>query len=639
MTKRVGFLCAVLLISSWHVRADVSVKPDGVALVDAPLSIEISLDETSSPVPAKIYVDGVFVHAAELSRGEQKLRVENVRLTPGAHTIDVRTAAGNASVSVSTRPGWLSLLPPVIALVLALLLRDVIVALFSGLFAGTLVLYDWNPLRAAARAIDGFVAPAMADLDHAKLLVFTALIGGMVGAVSRSGGTLGIVERIRGYATTARRGQLATWMMGMFIFFDDYANTLIVGSTMRPLTDRLRISREKLAYIVDSTAAPVASLFPISTWIGFEVGLIAAAFTQLDIPLNAYGAFVASIPFRFYPIFALVLGFTIAFTCRDFGPMLRAELRASRTGKVVADNDVPLADYSSSTLAPPPDAPHRAFNAVIPILIVMFGTVAGLLISGSASVSRSDHPGIITWLREVLGNANSFDALLWASLAAAVAAVALPVFQRILSLRHAMEALGEGMKSMMVALAVLVLAWAIGDVCAALHTADYVVGLTAGVLSPQLLPVVIFVAGAAIAFGTGTSWGTMAILMPLAIPIAHGLSVSAGVAPTSPQYYALMVGTISSVLAGSVWGDHCSPISDTTILSSSASGSDHIAHVKTQLPYALAIGVLSMLLGDIATGYGLSPWLAISIGSVLIIGVVVMFGKRSDWDGRSEAEA
>jgi Na+/H+ antiporter NhaC len=427
--------------------------------------------------------------------------------------------------------------------------------------------------------------------------------------------------------------------MGVVIFFDDYANTLIVGSTMRPITDRLRISREKLAYIVDSTAAPVASIFPISTWIGFEVGLIAAAFTELAIPYNPYTTFIGSIAYRFYPIFALVLGFTIAFSCRDFGPMLKAELRASETGKVVADGDVPLADYSSSALAPPPGIPHRAMNAFIPIGVVIVVTIAGLYVSGAAGLSRSDYDSSFVWFREVFSSANSLDVLLWASLSAATIALLLPIVQRILTIREAMEGLVEGFKAMLLACIVLVLAWSIGTITGQLHTADYVVGLTSGSLSPHWLPVLVFAMSAAIAFATGTSWGTMAILMPLVIPIAHHLSLEAGHAVDSKLYYTFMLGAISSVLAGSVWGDHCSPISDTTILSSMGSGCDHIAHVRTQMPYAFGIGVLGMIIGDIPTAYGLSPWISIAVGSAIIVGGVLLLGKRSDWRGQERAPA
>src|SRR5688500_17182270 len=252
---------------------------------------------------------------------------------------------------------------------------------------------------------------------------------------------MGIVDRVRNYATTPRRGQLTAWIMGVLIFFDDYANTLIVGSTMRPVTDKLRISREKLSYIVDSTAAPVASIFPISTWVGFEVGLIAASFTQLGIPFNPYVTFIESIPYRFYPILALVLGFTIAIAARDFGPMYRAERRARLTGDVIAPGDVPLADYSSHALQPPADIPKRAINAVLPIATVMIVAIGGMYVSGAATLNRADYPGLGAWLREVFSNAASLDSLLWASLAAMIVALLLPAFQKLMPIKDGIVAM------------------------------------------------------------------------------------------------------------------------------------------------------------------------------------------------------
>lgn len=625
-------LLPLLAVSSALTAAPaIDIVPDGALLTGDRIHLKITATELPAPGPASVAIDGRTVQSIALVDGEQNVTIEEARLSSGAHTIEVRAGSITGRASVNAIPGWLSIVPPLVAIALALVFRQVLVALSIGIFSGALILHQWNPLTAFARSIDGIVVPALADLDHAKIIVFSMLLGGMVGLIGKSGGTQGIVDRLRTYATTARRGQVAAWVMGVVIFFDDYANTLIVGSTMRPVTDRLRISREKLAYIVDSTAAPVASVFPISTWIGFEIGLIAAAFTQLGIPFNPYVTFVESIPYRFYPIFALILGFTIAFACRDFGPMLRAELRASETGEVVAPGDTPLADYSSTALAPPPGTPMRAINAFLPILTVIAVAIGGMYVSGASGLDRADHPGTTTWLREVFSNASSLDSLLWASLSAVLVALVLPLVQRILTLTQAMEALVEGFKSMLLAVIVLVLAWGIGKITGELHTADFVVGMTKDVLSPHWLPVLVFLAAAAISFATGTSWGTMAILMPLVIPIAHRLALSGGDTVGSTTYHVLILGTISSVLAGSVWGDHCSPISDTTILSSMGSGCDHIAHVRTQLPYAIAIGVAGMLIGDIPTAFGLSPWISIVVGTVVIIGGVMFFGKRSDW--------
>lgn len=609
----------------------IEVAPAGAVLRGGRLHLKLTPAEIPAGTQAQILVDGTPVQNVVLTGGEQAVTIESRAVSGKTQQVEVRAGALRGATTIDPIPGWLSILPPVVAIGLALAFRQVLVSLFVAILCGALILYDWNPATAFARSIDSIIVPALADTDHAKIIIFSLLLGGMVGLISRSGGTQGIVERVSRFATTARRGQVAAWVMGVLIFFDDYANTLIVGSTMRPITDRLRISREKLAYIVDSTAAPVASVVPISTWIGFEVGLIAAAFTQLGIPFNPYVTFVESIPFRFYPIFALVLGFTIAFACRDFGPMLKAELRASETGAVVAPGDTPLADYSSAALAPPPDVPHRAINALLPILTVVVVAIGGMYVSGASGLNRADYAGTSAWLREVFSNASSLDSLLWASLAAIVVALALALGQRLLTLSHAVDAVMEGLKSMMAAVVVLVLAWGIGRITGELHTADFVVGLTEGVLSVHWLPVLVFVTSAALAFATGTSWGTMAILMPLVLPIAHRLSIASGSPIGTELYHTVLLGTISSVLAGSVWGDHCSPISDTTILSSMGAGCDHVAHVRTQLPYAIGIGVVGMVLGDIPTAYGLSPWISLVVGTAVIIGGVLLFAKRSDW--------
>ncbi|HEU4522526.1 MAG TPA: Na+/H+ antiporter NhaC family protein, partial [Thermoanaerobaculia bacterium] len=418
--KLLRLLTALLALPLFAQEPSLEVAHSGVALRGGRFHLTVKSSGFAPETRADVAIDGRVVQQITLRPGEQTVVIEEARPASSEHKIEIRSGTARAETSVRAIPGWLSIVPPLVAIALALIFREVIISLTLGIFSGALILYQWNPVTAFARSIDSIVAPALADSDHAKIVIFSLLLGGMVGIISRSGGTLGIVERVRRYATTPRRGQLAAWIMGVIIFFDDYANTLIVGSTMRPITDRLRISREKLAYIVDSTAAPVASVFPISTWIGFEIGLIAAAFTQLGITMNPYVTFLETIPFRFYPILALVLGFTIAATCRDFGPMLRAELRASTTGEVIAPGDTPLADYNAAALTAPAEIPKRAFNALVPILTVIVVAIGGMYVSGASQLNRADHPTLNAWLREVFSNASSIDSLLWASLAAVV---------------------------------------------------------------------------------------------------------------------------------------------------------------------------------------------------------------------------
>ena len=637
MTRYVLVLLAALLAIPLPLCATPTLEVESagpVSLTGGPVRLQLGISdhEPGEDLETRVFLDGRLVDQRRLGPGEHEVTVNAPELAAGRHNVRVEGAGATAELEIRVIPGWLSIVPPLIAIALALIFKDVLVSLFVGVFSGALFLYAWNPFTAFARTIDHFIVPSLADPNNAAIIVFSMLLGGMVGIISKSGGTQGIVDRLSRFATDARRGQLATWVLGVVIFFDDYANTLIVGSTMRPITDRLRISREKLAYIVDSTAAPVASVAPISTWVGFEVGLIAAGFTQLGIAANynAYGTFLTSILFRFYPLFALVLGFTIAYTRRDFGPMLKAERRASRTGAVIAEGDIPLAFAAVEKLSPPEGAPRRAANALVPIVTVVVVTLLGLFVTGSNGLERTAFDSTFDWLREVFSASDSFSALLWASLAGVIVAALLALVQGILTVRQTMSSMVEGFRSMLLAFVVLILAWSIGAVCEELLTADYVVGLTSGVLSPQWFPTLVFLASAGISFATGSSWGAMAILMPVVIPISHGLSTAAQNPVGSDPYTLILVGTISSVLAGSVWGDHCSPISDTTILSSMASGSDHIAHVRTQIPYALALGILGIMLGDIPTAFGMSPWISLLVGGAIIVLTVRFLGQKVD---------
>jgi Na+/H+ antiporter NhaC len=610
---------------------ELTASVDGAALSHRPLhlNIEISGLAEGETVPLQLSAAGKQAEMT-LGGGSHEVQIAALDLPSGSHLLQLSGGGATTEVGLRVVPSWLSILPPIIAISLALVFKDVLISLFLGVFGGALILFQWNPFTAFARSIDSFIAPSLANESNASIIIFTTVLGGMVGVIGKSGGTRGIVERLRPYATSAKRGQLATWALGVLIFFDDYANTLIVGNTMRPITDKLRISREKLAYIVDSTAAPVTSVAPISTWIGYEIGLIGTAFAAIGLEWSPYNAFLASIPYRFYPLLALVLGFTIAATRKDFGPMHKAEQRAEGSGELVRQGDKPLFDASSSQLDPPPGAPLRAMNALLPILTVIGVTLLGLYRTGSAGLDRGDFASTVEWLRQVFSAADSYKALLWASLAGLTVALALALGQKILSVRQAMEATVNGFRAMLMALTILVLAWSIGSICDQLHTADYAVGLIGDTLAPQWMPVLVFLLAALIAFATGSSWGTMAILMPIVIPIAHYLTVGIGESVGGAVYSPVMLGTYSSVLAGSIWGDHCSPISDTTILSSMASGCDHIAHVRTQMPYAIGIGVLAMLLGDIPTAYGMSPWISLLVAGAIIVFAVLRFGRRTE---------
>jgi Na+/H+ antiporter NhaC len=521
--------------------------------------------------------------------------------------------------------GWLSIIPPVLAIGMALVTRQVVVALLLGVYCGSVIITG-NPGAAFLRVGDTYLVGALADKSHASILLFTTILGGMVGVLSRSGATEGVVQWLTTRVAGRRGGQGSTAVMGTIIFFDDYANTLLVGSTMRPWTDRLRISREKLAYLVDSTAAPVATVAVISTWVGFEVGLIQEAMSRLGTDTQAYTFFLQTIPYSFYPLLTLLFVYLIAFTGRDFGPMRQAELRAFHQGQVLRPGARPASE------APLPDDEladgygGRAASpllAGIPILSVILTTALGIYFNGrqAAVAAGSASPS----LREVLNGADSFAVLTWAALIGATLAVALAVGARRLNLMEALDGFMDGVKAMVIAVTILLLAWSLSAICDGLGTAPYLVEVSQQVLSARLLPMVVFILAAAISFATGTSWGTMAILMPLVYPLGQQLPLDAGLPAATALH--IHLAAVSAVLAGAVFGDHCSPISDTTILSSMASGCDHVDHVKTQMPYALTVAGISALCGYLPVGFGLSPWLSLALGVACVVVVVWRVGK------------
>lgn len=538
---------------------------------------------------------------------------------------EVVARAGDMETAGSVRgiPGILSILPPLLAILLALAFRQVVIALVAGTWLGAIFLFNYDIPGGFYRVMDYFVINAITDPNKAQIIVFSMMFGGMVGVITHNGGARGIADVITGFASTPRRGQISCVASSFFLFFDDYANVLVRGNLMRPITDRLRISREKLAFFVDVGAATVASTFFISTWIGYEVGLIDQGLKIIGSELNAYTVFLQTIPYLFYPITALILAFLIAVTGRDFGPMWEAERRCRMEGKPLRDGAEPATDLAESGELDE-DVPARWINGALPVISILVVGILGLYMTGIRALDAEGATGY--GIGEIVGAADSYKALLWASLTGCIVAILLSVAQGILTVHKAIEAWIKGLKSMLLAMIILILAWSIGSVTEELHTADYLVQMLRDVLSPYWLPSLTFIIAALVAFSTGTSWATMAILMPLVIPLSHTLGVDLQL-PADVNHH-LMLGVISSVLSGAVFGDHCSPISDTTILSSMASACDHIDHVRTQLPYALLAAVGGVLIGDIPTAYGFSPWISISLSTVVMFLVLMLFGKK-----------
>ena len=520
-------------------------------------------------------------------------------------------------------PLWMSVLPPLVAIVMALLIKEVISSLFMGVLTGTFItaLYaGHSPEQALGggilRVVDTYVVGSLFDKDHVTIIVFTMLIGGMVRIITANGGMQGVVNWLSRRAKSPRSGQLMTFLMDLCIFFDDYSNTLVVGNTMRPIADRLKVSREKLAYIVDSTSAPVVAVAFVTTWIGAELSYIQDGIRAIGLEASAYSVFFHSLAYSFYPFLTLGFVLMIILSGRDFGPMLTAERKARMASAMEAETTNSVAK------------PAHIIDALVPLAVLIFGTIIGLVATGyDASVWNDNSEGFFPKLSTTIGAANSYQALLWASLCSMLTAIVVTLLRGALAFGKVMEEMVEGFKSMFNAVLILTMAWSIALVTKDMHTAEFVSQLLLEwSLSPAIVPVLTFLLAALIGFSTGTSWGTMAILYPLILPSSwllcqeQGLSVEA----TMPLFY----NVVASVLAGSVMGDHCSPISDTTIMSSLASSCNHLQHVSTQMPYALTVGGVALLIGILPTALGLPSWAAFLMGFAVMGLVVRLVGKK-----------
>jgi len=520
-------------------------------------------------------------------------------------------------------PLWMSILPPLVAIVMALLIKEVISSLFVGILTGTFLMAYYSGATPASalgggllRVVDTYVVGSLYDADHVMIIVFTLIIGGMVRIITANGGMQGVVNWLSRRARGPRSGQLMTFLMDLCIFFDDYSNTLVVGNTMRPIADKLKVSREKLAYIVDSTSAPVVAVAFVTTWIGAELSYIQDGISTIGLQASAYSVFFHSLAYSFYPFLTLGFVLMIIFSGRDYGPMLTAERKARMTSSMETE----MTNSGAK--------PAHVIDALIPLCVLIFGTIIGLIATGyDASVWKDTDTGFFSKLSATIGAANSYKALLWASVLSLLTAIVVTLLRGFLTFTRVMEEMVEGFKAMFNAVLILTMAWAIALVTKDMHTAEFVSQLLLKwSLSPAVVPVLTFLLAALIGFSTGTSWGTMAILYPLILPASwllcqeQGLSVNA----TMPLFY----NVVASVLAGSVMGDHCSPISDTTIMSSLSSSCNHLQHVRTQMPYALTVGSVAMLIGVLPAALGLPSWVAFLMGFVVLWLIVRLVGKK-----------
>ncbi len=477
--------------------------------------------------------------------------------------------------------GFLSILPPLIAIVLAIRTRQVFVSLGVGILFGWLIIENWNPLA-------GFVSTADAMVDVFKnngstqTIIFTLLMGSLIAFIQKSGGVDGFIlyieKKIKTSQTSKKKIQLWAALTGILVFVESNISALTVGTLYRPLTDKLKISREKLAYLADSTSAPTSILIPLNAWGGFIMGLL--LLQDIEKP---FLTLARAIPLNFYPIFALALVFFIILTGKDFGPMKKAEIRAREEGKLIRDGSSPLVSSEITLMEAKPGIKPRAFNMIIPIACMVLSMPVMLVFTGWDSVDSTTTEGFFRIVAEAIGQSSGSAAVMYSVLTALLVSIVLFVSQRLLSLKELISTSLEGMAGMISMALLMVLAFAIGNLCNDLGTGIYVARITESWLSPGLVPLIIFISSCFIAFSTGTSWGTFAIMIAIAVPVAQTMDTNLALA-------------IAAALGGGVFGDHCSPISDTTMISSMASASDHIDHVRTQIPYALTAGIASALL-------------------------------------------
>ncbi|MBS1272400.1 MAG: Malate-2H(+)/Na(+)-lactate antiporter [Candidatus Marinimicrobia bacterium] len=459
--------------------------------------------------------------------------------------------------------GWLVVLPPVVAIALAMKTRQVMLSLFVGIWFGWIIMNSWNPLTGFTDAL-GSLVTVFADAGSTRVILFSVLVGSLIALMQRSGGVDGFVEYVTRKNIIGNRfsAQMLVWILGIVIFIESSIKILVAGAIARPLFDKLKISREKLAYILDSTSAPACMLIPLNAWGAFSIGLIAAQ--GVEDPVSSL---LLSIPLNFYSIVAIVFVLIIVLSRKDFGPMRRAEKRVREEGKLLRDGAVPLMDDSITMLEAKENIRHHARNMIIPVVVMVAMMPLALYITGNGDITRGS------------GSTSVF----WAVVTSIVVAGVLYRSKGIMNLDEIISVSTKGAGGMISLGVIMLLAFSLGNTCNELGTGKYVAEISSGFLTPQLIPAVVFVTAAFIAFSTGTSFGTFALMMPLALPLAMQGGVGVPIA-------------VSAVLGGGVFGDHCSPISDTTVVASMAAASDHIDHVNTQIPYALASAGVAVII-------------------------------------------
>lgn len=483
--------------------------------------------------------------------------------------------------------GIWSLLPPLLAIVLAIYTKQVYVSLVLGIWIGWVIVADWNFLQGTFDTIEGLVS-VFQNPGNTRTIMFCVLVGGLIVFMQRSGGVAGFIavvnNMMKKYEDSGSKKnrimvQFLAGVTGVLVFVESSISVLTVGTLYRPLFDKMKISREKLAYIADSSSAPACILIPFNAWGAFIMGLLVAQGFS-----DPFSVMIQAAAVNFYAILALVMVFVLIFTQWDFGPMKRAEKRAREEGKLMKDDARPMVSEELTDIEVKKGIPHRARNMVVPIAVMVLMMPVMLGVTGWES-AIGDRPNA-SWVNQFLyavGQGSGSASVLTAVITSLLVSMLFYKVQGLFNLGELVDMTMKGIAGLMPLALLMLLAFGISDICGELATGEYVAGVASSLFSPALIPALVFVISAFIAFSTGTSWGTFAIMIAISVPMAQAMD-------------APIILTIAAALGGGVFGDHCSPISDTTILSSMASASDHIDHVRTQLPYALFIGAVSTCL-------------------------------------------
>lgn len=456
--------------------------------------------------------------------------------------------------------GLLSIVPPLFAIALAIKTRQVFLSLFLGIVIGWIIISGGNLLKGFESSVQSII-DVFKDAGNTRVVVFCALVGALISLTQANGGVQGFVDLIqkKNIVTSKKRATVFSFFIGCIVFIESSISCLVTGTIFHPIFEKFKISREKLAYICDTTSSPICILIPLNAWGAYVVSLLEKE--NVGDPVQV---FISTIPLNFYAILSVLFAGFIAFSFKDFGAMKKAEKRSIDLGKTIADGAVPMISEDVASLKPKKGIQHKSLNMIIPIAVMIIMMPVSLLITGNGDLTAG----------------SGTTSVLWSVLVAIVVAGVISAVQKILSLKEVMDYTLKGISGLVPLAILMILAFSIGDTCRTLGTGLYVASLSKDFLNPSVIAPILFITSAFISFSTGTSWGTFAIMIPIAVPTALYADASL---PLS----------IAAVLSGSVFGDHCSPISDTTIVSSMASACDHIDHVRTQIPYAIAMAVLA----------------------------------------------